>query len=173
MNAVVQPQEWPALSHFSAKPLGHIRDVEQPESEEGWASPFKPHGLWVSVDGEHDWLSWCQSEEFGIGHLRYRIVLSEPERLLWLTTRDAVLDFTEQYDKPLEYPGYRFRKGYCIDWRRVAADWPGIIIAPYQWSLRLYELTHWYYGWDCASGCIWDANMIAEVALYSEDERNG
>jgi hypothetical protein len=23
----------------------------------------------------------------------------------------------------------------------------------------------WYYGWDCASGCIWDTSVIERVTL--------
>lgn len=42
--------------------------------------------------------------------------------------------------------------------RGVAKDYDGIEIAPYQESLR-YDL-EWYYGWDVASGCIWNFEGI-------------
>jgi hypothetical protein len=25
----------------------------------------------------------------------------------------------------------------------------------------------WYYGWDCASGCIWDSAAVERVAQWS------
>ncbi|QBI98814.1 hypothetical protein SEA_BOBBY_184 [Mycobacterium phage Bobby] len=48
-----------------------------------------------------------------------------------------------------------------IDWGKVAADYGGIIIAPYQWSRRMDP--HWYYTWDCASGCIWNLEAIESL----------
>ena len=28
---------------------------------------------------------------------------------------------------------------------------------------RLDMETRWYYGWDCASGCVWDASAVQSV----------
>ena len=50
-----------------------------------------------------------------------------------------------------------------IDWAEVASKYDGIIISPYQWSLRLDMEMMWYYGWDCASGCIWNISAIKEL----------
>jgi len=36
----------------------------------------------------------------------------------------------------------------------VSKEYDGIEIAPYQWDARLSLI--WYYGWDVASGCIWN-----------------
>lgn len=167
MSAVPQIRvTWPRLSHFSKKPLGTIKSKEQPGEQPGWASQHKPFGLWVSVDGEDDWAAWCEAESFGIGHLRYRIDLRDPGALLWITDELELLAFTERYDKPHSFSnGHRSRKGEYIDWVRVAQDWPGMVIAPYIWSCRLRDGTGWYYGWDCASGCIWNASMIASTTL--------
>jgi hypothetical protein len=64
-----------------------------------------------------------------------------------------------------------WQKGMCvpnrltlpiyIDWLRVAQKSAGIIIAPYIWERRLH--LPWYYGWDCASGCVWDAAAVLSV----------
>ena len=53
----------------------------------------------------------------------------------------------------------------AIRWQDVALDYQGILIAPYQWSLRLDKDFRWYYMWDCASGCIWDLSAIASLTL--------
>ena len=48
-----------------------------------------------------------------------------------------------------------------INWRKVAKAFDGIIIPEYIYSRRLDgNASDWYYGWDCASGCIWDARAI-------------
>lgn len=52
-----------------------------------------------------------------------------------------------------------------IDWLRVKTQYGGIEIAPYQWKRRLSSF--WYYGWDCASGAIWDRDvLISRQRLY-------
>ena len=54
-----------------------------------------------------------------------------------------------------------------IDWPKVAERYDGIIIAPYQWSRRL-DGPMWYYGWDCASGCVWRARAVLELKSMEE-----
>lgn len=123
----------------------------------------KPCGLWVSVDGKDDWDSWCRSESFaGATGTRYRVYLSMDANVLLLPTPLDVLMFREQYGEvESNSDGVPY-----IPWERVATDYQGIIIAPYHWSLRFKE--SWYYGWDCASGCIWDAGAIATVEVMRE-----
>lgn len=150
------------LSHFTNNPLGVLRAVEQPLSVAGWASPHKPMGLWVSVDGDQDWKTWCESESFGLGEIRYSVTLREPNNILIIRSPEELLEFTAKYDKQLEMGGHSF-KGHYMDWVAVAKAYQGVIITPYQWDLRLDQRTHWYYGWDCASGCIWDAQAIKRV----------
>ena len=47
-----------------------------------------------------------------------------------------------------------------IDWHAVAQAYAGIEIAPYCWSLRFEYEFLWYYGWDCASGCVWELSAV-------------
>lgn len=175
MSAVPQLNiTWPTLSHFTKKPLGRLTSKKQPGEESGWGSQHKPYGLWVSVDGPDDWEAWCKGESFGIGTMRYRIDLRDPGALLWINGEAELLAFTKTYDKPHAFSdGHRSRHGSYIDWPRLARDWPGIVIAPYVWSCRLRDGTSWYYGWDCASGCIWDRRMIASATLLSTGDSNG
>jgi hypothetical protein len=151
------------LSHFSSHPLGEIRSVAQGWKGEHRSCYAKPKGLWVSVDGEQDWKEWCEAESFGIGSIRYRVHLVDEPRLLILPTPLDLDVFTERYGRE-----HRWGQGFIdtyIDWPSVAEEYSGIIIAPYQWA-RL-EL-NWYYPWDCASGCIWNADAIARVEEYRE-----
>jgi hypothetical protein len=151
------------LSHFSEKTLGEIRSVEQ-RLQGDYKSEFeKPKGLWVSVDGEDDWESWCRSEMTGwIEHKqRYRVILAETPRILVLSSHCDLDDFQHEYGRDCG----RWNEKY-IEWPSVAAKYSGIIIAPYQWSCRMDM--NWYYGWDCASGCIWNADAIDSVEEIRE-----
>lgn len=106
---------------------------------------YKPKGLWYEVDA--DWRRWCRDDGMGTwidGHFVYALSLDPALRLLTLRTAAAIDRFTTRY---AAHSG--------IDWRSVADRWDGIEIAPYQWSRRFHPDTAWYYGWDCASGCIW------------------
>lgn len=146
------------LSHYS------YAEGIAPESRDQDENPYsKPRGFWVSVDGEDDWPSWCASEEFrdtGAQH-HHRVTLADGARVLVVDSVSALDDFTERYGVPDHRFSVRPSKGDGIDWVAVAEDWQGIIIAPYQWECRL--TLSWYYTWDCASGCIWDADAIASV----------
>lgn len=152
------------LSHYTAKPIDALRPIEQPSMEAGEGSPYKPRGLWLSVDGDEDWRSWCEGNDFALDTFKhhYRVHLRSDCNVLRLTSESDILDFTDKYNKPFAYPGRSVSDyfGCYIDWPRVAQDYQGIVIAPYCWPLRLDPRTHWYYGWDCASGCIWDPSAI-------------
>ena len=78
--------------------------------------------------------------------------------------------FTSRYEFWKEWGGPSGNKwrDRCINWRAVAGDYAGLIITPYQWSRRL-EPYSWYYGWDCASGCIWDPSAITDIKLIEID----
>jgi hypothetical protein len=97
----------------------------------------------------------------------YRLKVDE-SRLLRLTSEQAIHTFTEKYrakidDLPVWMAGTRSISSMHIEWPKVAAEYGGIEIAPYQWSCRLDPDVSWYYGWDVASGCIWDASLITAI----------
>lgn len=152
-----------SLSHYSSAPIGEaIRSVKQVGEPH-----FKPKGFWVSVDGEDDWAAWCRGGEFNLAGLavRHRVVLQPEARVLTISDADALRDFTARYKVDV-LPG--LRSSMFIDWREVARFYQGIIIAPYQWECRLAQDVSWYYAWDCASGCIWDATAIQAVTVMEE-----
>ena len=143
------------LIHFSARPLGPVRSVPQEDTPH-----FKPRGLWVSVEGPRDdgWSAWCKTNDFGQLACAHEIKLRPG--VLRITNQRQFDAFTEEYGNA--GGGGRFDI-FSVAWARVAAKFPGIIIAPYLWSRRMEPA--WYYAWDCASGCIWDASVIESVTL--------
>jgi len=160
------------LLHFSAKPLTTIRTTTQ-----GARPAYKPRGLWVSV-GE-SWAEWCLAEEFNTGSLCCvsRIQLVDDANVLRLTSAEHLDDFTKRYGVvDPRYADAKYADYTEIDWRVVAQSFDGIVIAPYIYERRMFLM--WYYGWDCASGCLWNARAIAAVesidlaaALPSPDPR--
>lgn len=141
--------------HIAAGAIDRIVEVAQrpPHAMDG--NPFKPRGLWYEIGGA--WREWCAAErcDWVSGRRLYRLELNG-ENVLRLGT-DAEIDaFTERYMVAL-YPGQRVHgldsTFGAIDWRPVAAVWDGIEIMPYCYESRFRHM--WYYGWDCASGCLW------------------
>lgn len=142
----------------------------------------KPSGFWFSVEGiseeDQTWKSWCEGEKFNLEGLEvsYEIILKENANILHLKTHEEILDFGKEYpyvkpqwDNPKDR---RICGTYELDWHKVKEKYLGIIIAPYQWSCRLHREVSWYYGWDCASGCIWDLTCIQELKLKETHECN-
>jgi len=81
-----------------------------------------------------------------------------PDTLLQITSLAALYKFTKDYGQARVYPGFVDRSN--INWSAVADRYSGIEISPYQWEARDGSETSWYYGWDVASGCIWDPAII-------------
>lgn len=120
---------------------------------------LKPNGLWVSVQGPADWLEWCDGEGFATERrIPTEVTLKADANILHISGPFELDAFTTEYRVLGAY-----RSCTTINWGRVAAKYQGIIIAPYQWSRRMTDHTFWYYGWDCASGCIWDAEAIESL----------
>jgi len=130
----------------------------------------KPRGLWLSVvvDGECDWTRWCESEwpTWMRGKQKHEVRLAPDANVLRLSSPADLDRFTREYciDRfPLDQPAPYARRleSLWVRWDAVAALYDGIIIAPYCWQRRLTLL--WYYGWDAASGCIWNARAIERI----------
>lgn len=164
------------LIHYSDKPLGKLRRIKQPPQPD-----HKPRGLWVSVQGKDDWLHWCESERFDLHRLvnATQVVLKPDAEVLRLTNATQIEEFSDQYACGLEavLPQYepppRFKSNNFLRWKEVAEKHQGIIIAPYCWALRMDQNTAWYYGWDCASGCIWDPAAIAQTKPLEWERSDG
>lgn len=125
---------------------------------------MKPHGLWISVDGEYDWPSWCKSEGFHLGKIRYKVDIPDLSKIYICQSAEDLDELTRRYiDHSMIYPGetHYMNSSTFIKWHEISQHYAGIIIAPYIWERRM-ELM-WYYTWDCASGCIWDPSVIKSI----------
>ena len=152
------------LWHYTEKPLVlEPRAYEQKEPNKYG----KPVGFWFSVEGEDDWPSWCISEDFCVNQLAYRTPVKIIGNVLCVTPETLPL-FEHEHGFDLHFHQWTSR---AIDWRRFAARYDGIAIAPYSWWHRLSS--SWYYPWDCASGCIWnlDALAVGESEQHALPER--
>ena len=141
----------------------------------------KPNGLWFDID--EDWKRWCESTDFSLEKLRYRhtVTILDSSRILYLKTAKSIDAFTRKYGRNLS--GHikllqgakdidKFAHDYGRDlfgeiqkafsnyimWGEVAGKYTGIIVSPYSRSRSQIYL--WYWGWNCASGCVWDTSVI-------------
>lgn len=130
----------------------------------------KPSGFWITDDTADCWRSWCLGERFGLGRLthKHEVVLDESNLLILRSPYELDL-FTRDFAVEKLWGPQNAWRELCVDWRAVAARYDGLIITPYQWSRRLHDRYSWYYGWDCASGCVWKAGAIREVRLIEID----
>jgi hypothetical protein len=142
----------------------------------------KPNGLWFDVNGS--WKQWCEAVQFRTEALcfRHTVTILDTSRILFLKNARDIDTFTRRFGhdftgniEPLQTPEEldNFAGQYGKDlfqdvlgqfvnyimWGEVAQEYSGIIISPY---LREQSETYlWYYGWNCAGGCIWDTNIVS------------
>ena len=128
----------------------------------------KPTGLWYECqDGSSQtWKAFCETG-FSYGYSKYdkqyNVVLNDYE-ILFIPDEHHFEKFYEMYstNHPADPAGTRgFDK--MIDWPQVSRDYAGIEICPYLYSKRMDEDSFWYYGWDVASGCVWDPKGIQDL----------
>ena len=140
------------LLHYSFQPITKLEAAEQ--------SPglTKPRGLWVSVG--RAWAKWCEEESFRLGSVVNAVTLADDANVLRIGNEAGMSRFQAQYGYEQFYSTY-------IDWLGVARKYDGLIIAPYLYSSRLDRF--WYYGWDCASGCIWQPRAVSDIRIEKTD----
>jgi hypothetical protein len=152
------------LIHHSAEPFEFDREYTY-DKQHLTSAVGKPHGLWLSDEsGDDGWRSWCEGEEFHLAGLDHEteFVLAPGHNVLVIETAEALSAFDREF-KP-DVPGVSSIMG--LDWDKVRARYDGIIISPYQYAFRFGLM--WYYGWDCASGCIWNLSAIEPVSRRTE-----
>ena len=161
--------------HWAARPV-RLRRMSYVQ-----AGDTKPNGLWFDIDEE--WKHWCERVRFRLETFRYRheVKILDDSRILFLPSAEDIDAFTETYGRDfssrlriIQDPAdvEAFSRAYGRDlwaekrrqfasfilWQEVAERYSGIIVAPY---CRARSHTYlWYYGWHCASGCIWDTSII-------------
>lgn len=144
-----------SLAHWSARQVRSLEVRQYPQTV-----TFKPMGFWFDCD--NDWKRWCQGEKFRPDGLTWRhtVTIRDWSRIVQLNNEQEIDDFTTGFGAPLSpLRDLPFEKWTCgINWPLVAEDHAGIVIAPYCWPRRMQYV--WYYGWDCASGCVWDTSVV-------------
>lgn len=125
----------------------------------------KPKGFWFSNDTcEHNWEKFCRAEHFWLESLKFKktFKFTDSANVLIITNLQEFDSFCNSY-VVRDDAHLGFLSTYNIDWEAVAEKYDGIYIPDYYWERRLDESSGWYYGWDCASGCIWNLSAIEEI----------
>jgi len=111
----------------------------------------KPSGFWYGFGSE--WIDWCRNEApEWTGKYIYSIDTGNTN-ILQIKTNAEMLQFNSEYKADI----YMKDAGEAIDWKKVASKYGGIEINPYQYDDAMLS---WYYGWDIASGCIWNLSGV-------------
>ena len=113
---------------------------------------MKPAGFWYGFGNE--WIDWVRTEmssKFS-GDYIYNVDVSKC-KLLKIDSHMELMIFTRHYNSPASQV-----VGDKLDWKTISTRYDGIEINPYQDEARYQYL--WYYGWDVASGCVWNLDKL-------------
>ncbi len=112
----------------------------------------KPKGLWYGIGVS--WIYWVRNEmpDWEYDNI-FKIDLNE-SNMLMIDTLEKLHSFHEEF-------GVKTHVFTQIDWEKVSNSYGGIEISPYMWEARMK--LDWYYGWDVASGCVWNKNVIQNI----------
>jgi len=148
--------------HYS---IGEVRHIDLRNKGQARDANCKPDGFWITPPNQDDnWEAWCVGEGWRCGHLTHvHEVEIDETTLLCLGSAESLDWFTAKYGNGPRWNTY-------IKWKEVALEYKGILITPYIWDRRLHDGSFWYYGWDCASGCVWDVSAIKDVRLIDVRE---
>jgi len=150
------------LVHYSGEKL-----EGKPYYHDSPISEIKPNGFWVSDDDcEDNWKTWCEGEDFRLDRLKYRyeIKLYKNNKIQIITNNKELQQFSYNFAKQ----SIENITPWYLDWNRVKELYDGVIITPHMWDVRLDYI--WYSIWDCASGVIWNMNVIKSYTLLTKDE---
>jgi hypothetical protein len=185
MNELVPVTPREQWVHYSGTPDQIVMYDTDYSDCKGKMGRFKPIGLWITPYGQEDnWFEWATGEDFRVEELNFThdVELAVGANILRISSVEGLDAFSQEYaidafaDNPSRYhDGTPMESWMYCDWARLAQKYDGIIISPYQWERRLarYDAvnnktrTDWYYSWDCASGCIWNAKAIESIKLRS------
>jgi len=131
-------------------------------AEDKLAGVGKPlGGLWYSINTS--WMEWCLAEQ--PDWLSQYIYEIEIARLVMPPLHKLSSDAKfEKFETEFALSDNKFRMK-LIDWLKVAEQYDGLEINPYNTFRRLGSF--WYYGWDCASGVIWRGRAIKSIKLFA------
>lgn len=134
--------------HMSKKPF----ELEQRTFNQ--KVTMKPSGFWYGFGS--DWIDWTRSEMPEWTGKYIYAVDTDNTNVLQIKTHMELMQFNREYSQGLMSQIYE--EGEAIDWKKVASKYDGIEINPYQFKARQQYM--WYYGWDVASGCVWNLSGV-------------
>jgi hypothetical protein len=112
----------------------------------------KPIGFWYGFGTS--WVDWCYANRYGDPSrgVLHQLHVARPERVLQLVSEADMRAFLREYRDPT------LRTFSNIRWGVLATQVAGIEFPAYQHAhvFEQHDTWGWTYGWDCASGCIWD-----------------
>ena len=125
----------------------------------------KPMGFWIDAQAgdELTWKRYIDQYEDGLStRATYKIGLDLNAKIRVLSNKMDMKAFTSEYGQFSP-----FDPEYCgdIDWKRVAEEYQGILIAPFISECEEDPEYTWYWTWTISSGCIWDLNAISVFEL--------
>jgi len=156
------------LRHFANSP----RTLDQTKVYSPEELAYKPQGLWVSNEECSDsWSAWCNNnlnQGWNLDSLKYeyKVEFKDDINVIILNEASQLDDFTNQFSNVHENRIAMYNLGVSstyIKWKVIQTMFDGILIPHYQWNRRMSLF--WYYGWDCASGCIWNLDKINTFEL--------
>ena len=133
-------------------------------------SSDKPKGLWYQIDDS--WEEWCKYNmpkwlgTSSRGAYKTNIEIDKTNVLV-IKTLEEFDNFHNKY-RALNTSLFH---SCNINWERVSEEYDGIEISDYFYERRLENWCSWYYGWDIASGCIWNTNIIKVIGKLTEVEK--
>ena len=149
------------LQHFSDKKdlcLDALQNARY-ERESGELKPKR--GFWVSDEADHGWYQWCIDERFRLDKLKYAYLVElDMSKGLHIKTCSELDEFHNKYSYMRGEALSDLLEGF-IRWDNVIQEHDFVLITPYLWEARFGHL--WYYGWDCASGVIFNPRCITKL----------
>ncbi len=147
---------------FTPEKITGFHNVEQDRKDAHFN--LKPSGLWYACGPE--WVDWVMTDWWGHQE-KWRYLYEvhvNPRQMLVIRDVEELDEFDRTWrNRRNKYSG--------PDWTALAKRYAGIEICPYQWSRRMDFM--WYYGWDVASGCIWNERAIDGFTLVARGDEKG
>lgn len=112
----------------------------------------KPKGLWYSLGNEWaDFLKFDASD-WAKTYNNVFILEIDLKKILKIDSYEMLMEFDRNHSDGNMY----------VDWGKIQKiGYHGVEIIPYQNDARFS--IPWYYGWDVASGCIWNTDCIKKT----------
>ncbi len=124
---------------------------------------YKPVGLWYSFGLE--WLDFIidSGMDFYLDKKLHTFLIDTNElKILKISNIEEMGNFFNEFKENNDYSNLLSLRNIAgIDWIKVSEIYDGIEIYPYLYEGRRKH--NWYYGWDVASGCIWNTEKLKHI----------